>query len=144
MIYYKPELNPTIKQEPESKYSNIKHDGLIQHYVKPYLIDGYKFDIRCYMLINATPELVLFNPGYLRFTLEKYSEEDVEDTTKLFRHLTNNCFQRKHKEYKQKCEDTIRGWDCIRESIGEEKTEAVLKEIKKLLLYVYLSAQKRI
>lgn len=76
MIYYKPELNPSVKEGGESKYADIKHDGLIQHYITPYLLDGYKFDIRCYMLINATPELVMFNPGYIRGTLDKYSEED--------------------------------------------------------------------
>ena len=96
MIHYKPELDPASK-ESESRYASIKHDGLIQQYLRPLLLNGYKFDIRCYLFINTTPEVVLFNPGYLRLCLEKYSEEDLEDPAKLFRHLTNNCYQRKHK-----------------------------------------------
>lgn len=28
-------------------------------------------------------------------------------------HLTNNCFQNKHKLYKQKKDDTIGKWDLI-------------------------------
>lgn len=68
MIHYKPELAPNSK-DSESKYADIKHDGLIQHYIRPHLLQGHKFDIRCYMFINATPELVLFNPGYVRVCL---------------------------------------------------------------------------
>lgn len=67
MLYYKPELAP--KSSNEHKYSELKQDGLIQHYVSPLLIEGRKFDIRCYIMVNTTPEFVLYSRGYLRFTL---------------------------------------------------------------------------
>lgn len=57
----------------------LKHDGLIQHYIRPLLLNGKKFDIRCFMMLNSKPSLVLFHEGYLRLTIEDYSEEDIED-----------------------------------------------------------------
>ncbi len=37
-------------------------------------------------------------------------------------HLTNNCYQHKHKEYKEKKETSIGRWEDIVEEIGKEKT----------------------
>ena len=79
MIHYKPELSPnnTEGQSENNKYSDLKQDGLIQQYIKPLLLNKKKFDIRCFMLINTNPSIVLFHPGYLRLTIEEYTEEDI-------------------------------------------------------------------
>lgn len=116
MLYYKPELAP--KASSLHKYSDLKQDGLIQHYLTPFLLNGYKFDIRCYLMINTTPEIVMFSRGYLRLTLEKYSLEDLENPDRLFTHLTNNCFQRKHKDYKLRGDESIGKWDMLLKEIG--------------------------
>jgi len=65
------------------------------------------------LFVNSQPNIVLFHPGYLRLTIEKYSEEDLEDEKSLMVHLTNNCFQNKHPLYKEKKEETIGKWDLI-------------------------------
>lgn len=97
MINYKPELNPSNEPSSEScKYKDLKQDGLIQHYIDPLLLSKKKFDIRCYLFYNSSPCVVLFNEGYLRLTIEDYTEEDMESEEKLMVHLTNNCFQNKH------------------------------------------------
>lgn len=85
MIHYKPELNPAIQGEASSdsenktQYSSLKQDGLIQHYIRPLLINKKKFDIRCYLFFNSNPCIALFHPGYLRLTIEDYSEENIEE-----------------------------------------------------------------
>ena len=100
------------------KYGDLKHDGLIQHYIKPLLLNKKKFDIRCYLFYNTNPCIALFNPGYLRLTIENYTEIDIENEKNLGVHLTNNCFQVKHKEYKERKEDTIGKWDLIEKEVG--------------------------
>lgn len=72
MIHYKPELSPAnLERDTNSraKYSDLKQDGLIQHYIKPLLLHNKKFDIRCYLFYNSSPSIALFNPGYLRLTI---------------------------------------------------------------------------
>ena len=70
-----------------------KLQGLvIQKYIEnPLLINGKKFDIRCFMLIVSTkPFLVLTNPGYVRVSLEDYcSDTKLETKEQRARHLTN-------------------------------------------------------
>lgn len=65
---------------------------------------------------------MLFHPGYLRLTLERYDEMDIESEDKLMVHLTNNCYQHKHQHYKEKKETSIATWDALRTEIGAEKT----------------------
>jgi hypothetical protein len=43
--------------------------ALVQRYIMdPLLVDGYKFDIRCYMLVarNEPHYLAFYHPGYCR------------------------------------------------------------------------------
>ena len=65
------------------------------------------------MFINSSPKVVLFHPGYLRLTIDEYDEQNIQDEHKLMLHLTNNCYQYKHKDYKAKKEDSIGKWDLI-------------------------------
>jgi hypothetical protein len=54
MLYYKPDLMEAVERDQKNavtKYADLKHDGLIQQYIRPLLIDGRKFDIRCYLLL---------------------------------------------------------------------------------------------
>lgn len=87
---------------------------------------------------------MLFHPGYLRLTIEKYDEEDIESEDKLMVHLTNNCFQHKHKDYKQKKESSIAKWDAIAAQIGEEKTANLMHEMKRILLVTYAAANRKL
>ena len=79
MLRHRPELDPT-KEEPskESRYSELKQDGLIQQYISPLLLSKRKFDIRCFLFLTTQPYLALFNEGYLRLTLHDYTEQDLE------------------------------------------------------------------
>ena len=76
-------------------------NGIIQHYLtSPLLIEGFKFDIRCYMLVarNSPSYMVFYHPGYCRMTLKPFSmsAESLEDSSI---HLTNAAVQKNTPEY---------------------------------------------
>jgi hypothetical protein len=148
MIHCKPELNPinceNAQPSAESKYAELKQDGLIQHYVKPLLLHKKKFDIRCYLFYNSNPCLALFNEGYLRLTIEDYTEEDIESEKNLSVHLTNNCFQNKHKLYKERKDETIGKWTMIEQEIGQQKTAELRHKIKVIMVAVLAAAKRKL
>lgn len=59
-------------------------------------------------------------------------------------HLTNNCFQNKHKLYKEKKESTIGRWDLIVKEIGAEATESLRHKIKQIMVAVYAAANRKL
>ena len=85
---------------PETTVNPCK--GIVQRYIQnPLLIgkEGYKFDIRCYMLIaRTTPFVAFYHPGYCRLTLKPYSSDmaTLDDSTI---HLTNASVQKKDPLY---------------------------------------------
>ena len=64
-----------IKVEKKKKAYCFLTKGVIQKYLEnPLLLEGRKFDYRCYCFIAcAKPLLVYFHPGYLRLSMNKYN-----------------------------------------------------------------------
>lgn len=69
-----------------------KIDGyLASKYVsKPHLLNGFKYDLRVYVLVTSYDPLriYVYNEGLVRFATEKYTL-NPNDLKKLFVHLTN-------------------------------------------------------
>jgi Tubulin-tyrosine ligase family len=66
-------------------------DMLVQEYLaEPHLIDGYKYTLRCYLLITSVDPLCafLFDEGFCKFTSRPFSLAP-EHRSDVFRHLTN-------------------------------------------------------
>lgn len=65
--------------------------------MNPLLIEGYKFDLRIYVLVTSfNPlEAFIYREGFARFSSKKFSTEpsDINDE-KI--HLTNSSIQRKY------------------------------------------------
>jgi hypothetical protein len=68
----------------------------------------------------------------------------MEAQDNLMVHLTNNCFQNKHKLYKDKKEDTIGRWTLIEEEIGTQATQMLRHQIKEILVTVVAAAKRKI
>ncbi|KAL3870089.1 hypothetical protein ACJMK2_042702 [Sinanodonta woodiana] len=77
---------------------------IVQEYVdNPLLLDGYKFDLRIYVLVTSCDPLriFLFNDGLVRMSTEKYLSPSEGNLSHLFMHLTNYSVN-KHNEYYEK------------------------------------------
>jgi hypothetical protein len=72
---------------------NLTQPAIIQRYVSPFLIDGYKFDFRFYVLISALQPLsvYIYNEGLARFCTHLYTAPTPETLSDRFCHLTNTA-----------------------------------------------------
>ncbi|XP_032667080.1 uncharacterized protein LOC116842259 [Odontomachus brunneus] len=68
---------------------------------RPFLIDGYKFDLRIYALITSCDPLriYVYNEGLARFATSKYKEPTGHNTTNMFMHLTNYAINKHSRMY---------------------------------------------
>jgi hypothetical protein len=67
--------------------------AIIQRYISPYLIDGYKFDFRIYLFIATLQPFTcyVYNEGLARFCTHKYCPPTRETLDDQFCHLTNTA-----------------------------------------------------
>ncbi|KAA3680367.1 tubulin polyglutamylase TTLL6/13 [Paragonimus westermani] len=74
---------------PLIRLSNSPHD-------QPLLIDGYKFDMRLYVLLTSCDPLrmYMFRDGLVRFTTVPYSEPSQRNMHNMYMHLTNYAVQK--------------------------------------------------
>ena len=64
---------------------------VVQRYISPYLLEGYKFDFRFYLLISslAPYTVFLYREGLARFCTHKYVEPNPSNLGDRFATLTN-------------------------------------------------------
>ncbi|KDO24518.1 hypothetical protein SPRG_10333 [Saprolegnia parasitica CBS 223.65] len=69
---------------------------VVQKYIEnPLLLDGFKFDLRLYVLVTSFNPLEAFfyQEGFVRICTHRYSS-DATDINDLFMHLTNSSIQK--------------------------------------------------
>ncbi|XP_060058230.1 tubulin polyglutamylase TTLL7 isoform X4 [Erinaceus europaeus] len=74
---------------------------IVQEYIeKPFLMEGYKFDLRIYILVTSCDPLKIFlyHDGLVRMGTEKYIPPNESNLTQLYMHLTNYSVN-KHNEH---------------------------------------------
>jgi len=79
------------------------HEHMIcQVYVnRPFLIDGFKFDLRIYTLVTSCDPLriFLFKDGLARFATNKYCEPTHNNTDNVYMHLTNYAINKHSSDF---------------------------------------------
>jgi len=87
-----------ISQKQEVK----KKPGYVvsQYVANPYLINGFKFDLRIYVLVTCFDPLkvYIFKEGLVRFATQKYTNA-ANSVNKQYIHLTNYSVNKKNEEY---------------------------------------------
>uniref|UniRef100_A0AAY4E2U5 Tubulin polyglutamylase TTLL7 n=1 Tax=Denticeps clupeoides TaxID=299321 RepID=A0AAY4E2U5_9TELE len=84
---------------------------IVQEYLdKPFLMEGYKFDLRIYILVTSCDPLriFLYNDGLVRMGTEKYHAPNESNLNQLYMHLTNYSVN-KHNENFERDETADKG-----------------------------------
>lgn len=79
-------LNPT------DLFSSSLESYIVQPYLSnPLIVDGYKFDIRIYVLVTSCdpPRIYIYREGLCRFCTAPYTKPTAENIENSFMHLTN-------------------------------------------------------
>jgi len=68
---------------------------------KPFLIDGYKFDLRIYVLLAGVNPLriFLYKEGLARFATVPYESPQPSNLGNLFMHLTNYAINKDNENF---------------------------------------------
>ena len=75
---------------------------VVQRYMhKPYLIDGFKFDLRIYVLLAGVNPLriFLYKEGLARFATVPYESPAPINLSNLFMHLTNYAINKDNENF---------------------------------------------
>jgi tubulin monoglycylase TTLL3/8 len=96
---------------------------VIQKYIEnPLLVNGKKFDIRQWVLIEDynPPVIWFYEECYLRFCADEYSLDNIHNK---FMHLTNNSIQKHHKT--AVIDDTMWDMKTFSEYVGLDKWKVI-------------------
>ena len=98
---------------PNGSNSERQYDGfVIQEYIdKPFLVEGFKCDLRIYALITCCDPLriFLYSDGLVRFATEVYRAPAEDNCNKLFMHLTNYSVNKKNASFERGDSSGFRG-----------------------------------
>ncbi|CAF3334922.1 unnamed protein product [Rotaria socialis] len=75
---------------------------VVQVYVnRPFLIDGYKFDLRVYVAVTSCDpfRVFVYKDGLARFTTQHYEEPSTNNCKDIFMHLTNYAIQKRSDDF---------------------------------------------
>lgn len=89
-----------LTTKPEELNQNERF--VVQEYiVNPYLIDGFKFDLRIYVLVTSCEPLRIFvyEDGLARLASEEYCKPNRKNAEKVFMHLTNYAINKNNKKF---------------------------------------------
>lgn len=117
---------------------------------KPLLIDGYKFDLRLYVLVTSVKpvRMYLFHDGLVRLCTEEYVKPTKQNLSNVTMHLTNYSLNKNSENFMQPTEpDSDEGskrslsWfmNMIKNDYGEEKARWLWSRIGKLCTRTVLS-----
>lgn len=84
--------------------SKMNGEIVVQRYLdKPLLLDGYKFDLRIYVVITGINEgkmhAFLADEGLARFCTQKYNKPTKANFKKTYMHLTNYSLNKHSDDY---------------------------------------------
>ncbi|XP_069806592.1 tubulin polyglutamylase TTLL5 isoform X2 [Dendropsophus ebraccatus] len=130
---------------------SVEENLLVSRYISnPLLIDGFKFDIRLYVLITSYDPLIiyLYEEGLTRFATVRY-DRTAKNIKNQFMHLTNYSVNKRSADYVScddpEVEDYGNKWSMsamLRYMKQEGKdTAALMSQVEDLIIKTVVSAE---
>lgn len=133
--------------------SLINKRVIVQRYLdRPFLVDGYKFDLRLYVLVTSVDPLKIFfyKKGIARFASQKYNNNDIDfnDKKSMYIHLTNYSINKNFTEKSSKsnllhCKKSLK---YVMDQISYEgyDTELLMDQIHDMVNKTLISIQPKL
>ncbi|EAX95729.1 Tubulin-tyrosine ligase family protein [Trichomonas vaginalis G3] len=128
---------------------DITETSIAQQYINSHLIDGYKFDLRIYVLVSSVSPLRIytFNEGMARFCTEPYKKPRQGNLDQIYRHLTNYSVNKKNSKFEQPTDDDAsndgfkRSFSSVLHEMKSEgvDTDKLLKDMHQLIVLTILA-----
>ena len=99
---------------------NPDQDSVVQTYVdRPFLLNGYKFDLRIYVLVTCCEPLrvYIFEEGLVRICTSRYEYPNPENMDNAFQHLTNYSVNKHNESFVQNDGDDGDNDDAKKQSL---------------------------
>lgn len=97
---------------------------VMQKYIdNPLLIDGYKFDLRIYVLVTSCDPLTIyiFHEGITRLSTDLYEKPNSSNLDNVYQHLTNYSLNKNSDKF-------FYSEDPLKADIGHKRSLKALKE----------------
>jgi len=117
-------LRSTLDSRAEKMYS--KRSGIIQRYLdRPLLLDGYKFDLRIYIVVTSYDPLKIYmnSEGLVRLATEKYSTSPKKLNHRTM-HLTNYSVNKKADCYVKNMDGRAKASGVTSPGLGDDEPDA--------------------
>ena len=100
----------TKDAEQLSRHTVCKNgeSAIVQEYLaRPLLLDGFKFDLRIYVLVTSFSPLRVFmyKDGLVRLSTSQYQAPNKSNINDLFMHLTNYSINKDNQDFQKSSED---------------------------------------
>jgi hypothetical protein len=119
--------------------------AIVQRYVSPFLLEGYKFDFRFYIFIPtlAPFTVYVYNEGLARFCTHPYVAPTSENLDDRYCHLTNTAVNVANKEGQRKILDLS---SAVLKQIAavDERGKTLWNKIKQVVLLSMISEYSNI
>lgn len=104
--------------------------AVAQQYIPPFLIDGYKFDLRIYVLVTSVDPLRIYilDEGMARFCTEPYQKPKGSNLSQVYCHLTNYSLNKKNEDFDPNSKPTDAPEN---ETAFKRSLTSILKEVDK-------------
>lgn len=118
---------------------------------RPYLLDGYKFDLRLYVLVMGCDPLriLLHRRGLVRLASEPYVEPSAKNLSQTMVHLTNYAINKGNPNFEENTnpddggDGHKRSWEAVSDLLRSEghDIEALNADIEDLIVKTLIAVQ---